>query len=79
MYLRCQRTGRLDTEGCGGGKWILGSIITGDNIVQNAIKAMKVRTSSVSLQESRITYFDVLRGQFPLSEKYAWVAVGVLA
>ncbi len=64
--------------GLWGGKWILGSIITGDNIVRNAVGAMRVRTSSVSLQESRITYFDVLREQFPLSEKYAWVAVGAL-
>ena len=65
--------------GLWGGKWILGSIITGDNIIQNAVGAIRTRTSSLLLPGNKITYLDVLLEQFPLSERYAWGGAGLLA
>ena len=50
--------------GMWGGKWILGSIITGSNIVVNAFDAISNRTSSVaSANQQSISFYDVIEKQ----------------
>ena len=47
-------------------KWLLGSIITGQNIIRNAFDTIEVRTSSSAAKE-KINFVNVLYREFKAS------------
>ena len=59
-------------------KWGIGSIIIGENVVQNALSAAQGRMSS-STPDTTFTYFDILLRQIKSSLQISWmIAVLIL-
>lgn len=59
------------------GKWLLGSIVTGDAVIQRAMERILVRTSSIAFDKD-FTYGAVLKNELKLIWKYLFVVVIVL-
>lgn len=55
-------------------KWILGSIITGENILKQAKDSIQFRTSS-SVYEKSFNFVDVISNQFKSSYNIIWIAL----
>ena len=53
-------------------KWGIGSIIIGENVVQNALSAAQGRMSS-STPDTTFTYFDILLRQIKSSLQISWM------
>lgn len=56
------------------GKWIIGSIVTGENVIQNAVEFMQVRTSSLVTEKRGVTYWEVIKRQLLISWRYVLTA-----
>lgn len=57
-----------------GSKWILGSIITGENILKEASDTIQFRTSS-TINEQTFSFNDVISRQLRCSYKVLWIIV----
>ncbi len=57
------------------GKWVLGSIITGENVFENAVEVMQVRTSSIVEEDQGVTYWEVIECQMSIAGRYMFLAV----
>lgn len=57
-----------------GSKWLLGSIITGENILREASDAIQFRTSS-NLYEQSFNFSDVILNQFKSSYSIIWIVL----
>jgi len=60
-----------------GSKWILGSIVTGENIIKNAADAICFRTSS-SVYEQSFSFLDVLVRQFEGAYQITWPVLTII-
>lgn len=62
------------------GKWIIGSVITRENIIQNALQSIHFRTSSI-VYGREVSFRNVIESVMNISWKYvscAWIIIIVL-
>lgn len=71
MIIRLAAFWGFGYAGMWGFKWILGGIITGDNIIKNAIESILFRTSS-GVSDRVVSFWDVLKLQIGSAYQITW-------